>query len=308
MSNKDPLVSIVTPSYNQGEFIEDTLLSVKNQTYPNLEHIVVDGGSTDNTLDILREHENKYSLKWISEPDDGQSDAINKGFDMAKGHIIGWLNSDDVYFYKNTISFVVNKFIEYKKLDVLYGDVVNINRENEIMRVKKAFDWDYERLLRGRSLQQPAVFFKKHVIKKNSLANIKLAMDHEFWLRLGKKYRFSHINKILAGDRIYKETKRKRYGEKNSKVLIRLMKEYGQEFNLTYILNKLHERLHKWFLRLQGINEIIELEKENLAIDFKFPTNLERVKRQINFNDFIISLKRTIRFVKPNRENEGCTV
>lgn len=95
MDKELPLVSIVTPSYNKGCFIEETILSVKNQTYPYIEHIVMDGGSTDGTLDILRKYAN--NITWLSEPDEGQSDAINKGWRRAKGQILGWLNADDTY-------------------------------------------------------------------------------------------------------------------------------------------------------------------------------------------------------------------
>ncbi|MCK4733699.1 MAG: glycosyltransferase, partial [Methanophagales archaeon] len=115
------LVSIITPSYNQGRFIEDALLSVKNQDYPNIEHIIVDGGSIDNTLEILRKYENEYNLRWISEPDEGQSGAVNNGFRMAKGEIIGWVNSDDGYFDVSAISSVVKYFDKYKGADVIYG-------------------------------------------------------------------------------------------------------------------------------------------------------------------------------------------
>jgi glycosyltransferase involved in cell wall biosynthesis len=119
-----PLVSIVTPSYNQGQFIEETTLSVKNQDYPNIEHIVVYGGSTDEILEILKRYEGTYNLRWISEPDEGHADAVNKGFAMAKGEIISWLNSDDVYFDKGTISSVMEAFQRHSEADIVYGNCV----------------------------------------------------------------------------------------------------------------------------------------------------------------------------------------
>jgi glycosyltransferase involved in cell wall biosynthesis len=130
ISDRAPLVSIVTPSYNQGQFIETTLLSIKNQDYPKLEHIVVDGCSSDNTIEILKRYEREYNLKWIAERDKGQSDAINKGFKAAKGDIIGWLNSDDAYFDKHAVSYVANEFQRLPEVDVIYGNGVCIDDKN----------------------------------------------------------------------------------------------------------------------------------------------------------------------------------
>ncbi len=95
--NSKPLVSIVTPSLNQGGFIEDCIRSVKNQSYKNIEHIIVDGGSTDATINILKKYEGTYNMIWLSEPDNGMYDAINKGFKLSKGEIMAWINADDMY-------------------------------------------------------------------------------------------------------------------------------------------------------------------------------------------------------------------
>ena len=131
-----PLVSIITPSYNHGRFIEETILSVKNQDYPNIEHIIVDGGSTDNTVEILGKYEGSYNMRWTCEKDNGQSDAVNKGFAKAKGKIVGWLNSDDLYFYKNSISTVVCEFNAQPDVEIMYGHAAKINHENRLLRVK----------------------------------------------------------------------------------------------------------------------------------------------------------------------------
>lgn len=199
---KPYLVSVVTPSFNQGRFIEETLLSVKKQDYPNIEHIVVDGGSTDETLDILKRYEGTYNLRWISEPDEGHADAVNKGFRMARGEIIGWLNSDDVYFDRGTISAVVEAFEKHPEADIIYGDCAYIWEDGTILRVQCVPNFRYSRLLRGCFLEQPAVFFRRHVVENHLLdKRLKVAIDYEYWLRIGKIYRFHRIPRILAADR-----------------------------------------------------------------------------------------------------------
>jgi len=197
-----PLVSVITPSYNQGRFIEENILSVKSQDYPNTEHIVIDGGSSDSTVEILRKYEGSYNLHWISEPDEGHADAVNKGFAMVKGEIIGWLNSDDVYFDRGTIGAVVEAFQKHPEADIIYGDCAYIWEDGTILRVQCVPDFRHGRLLRGCFLEQSAVFFRRHVVANHKLdKRLKVVIDYEYWLRLGKRYRFVHIPRILAADR-----------------------------------------------------------------------------------------------------------
>ena len=282
--NKDlPLVSIVTPSFNQGRFIEDTILSVKNQDYPNIEHIVVDGGSTDNTLEILRKYENEYNLRWISEPDKGQSDAINKGFEMAKGVIIGWLNSDDVYFYEEVISYIVNQFKTLQDVDVIYGDDVFIDEDGTILGVRRMPNWNYNRLLIGRSISQPATFFRRNVILKNPInEKLNFSMDLELWLRLGKSYNFHHVKKILAGTRLQKERKmiaNKALAEKETKKVIG---EYGQRFDLTYYLYNLIDMLSIRIRRLLAINDILKITTlGRIAFKTEIKNKIIRIQSQL---------------------------
>jgi len=193
---KAPLVSVVTPSFNHGHFIEETLLSVKSQDYPNIEHIVVDGGSTDKTLEILKKYEGVYNLRWISEPDEGHADAVNKGFRMAYGEIVGWLNSDDVYFDRNVIRTVVEAFQRHSEADIVYGDCAYIWEDGTILRIQCVPGFRYNRLSRGCFLEQPAVFFRRHVVEKHQLNKFL-----KYWLRIGREYRFYHLPRILAADR-----------------------------------------------------------------------------------------------------------
>ena len=210
--NKDlswPKISIVTPSYNQGEFIEGTILSVKNQNYPHYEHIIIDGGSTDNTIEIIKKYEDTYNIYWISEPDKGQTDAVNKGFKMAKGEIVGWINSDDVYFSVDVLSKVAFEFLKQPNIDVVYANRVVIDESNNLIKFQYSRKFDYYKLLNSYySLYQETVFLRKKVIDKDKLnTDLHIVLDSEFWLRIGDRYNFRYVNEFFGGFRVHKESK-----------------------------------------------------------------------------------------------------
>lgn len=205
-----PLVSVVTPSYNQGAFIEETILSVKNQTYPRIEHIIMDGGSTDNTLDVIKKYEGTYNMRWISEPDNGQSDAINKGWRIAKGEILGWLNSDDTYM-PWAIETVVKFLNDHPGISMVYGDCSIINECNEVVGRCSATEFDLKKMIcgRGSSVPQPATFFRRAVLDEIGCLDsaLYMAMDFDYWIRIGLKLKVKYIPQLLANFRMCPGTK-----------------------------------------------------------------------------------------------------
>ncbi len=183
-----PLVTIITPSYNQGEFIRQTIESVLSQDYLNLEYWVIDGGSTDDTVDILKSFGNK--IHWISKKDAGQADAINKGFALAKGEIIAWLNSDDFY-ERGAIKKVVNFFVAHDETDCVYGDMNFVDREGRHPKLCTYLsDFSLLRLLKYCYICQPAVFFRTKVVKKlGRMSNqYRYVFDYDYWLRMGESF------------------------------------------------------------------------------------------------------------------------
>ena len=198
------LVSIVIPSFNQGEFIEQTIESVLAQDYRPIEILVIDAGSTDGTVGILHKYDSVPEVMWISESDNGHADGINKGFSRSRGEIVAWLNSDDVYFSCSTISVAARFLQEHPSVDVLYGDAAIISDENKLLRLFLLPPYNKSRVQRGNFISQPAVFFRRAVVKSQKLDANLLGLDYEYWMRLAMRgFTFYHINAILAGDRHY---------------------------------------------------------------------------------------------------------
>ena len=206
-----PLISVVTPSFQQGQFIEETLRSVLEQQYPRLEYWVIDGGSTDGTLEVLERYHRRYPdvLRYMSEPDGGQAAAVNKGLNRVRGDIIGWLNSDDTY-EPGTLAAVARAFRDHRASDVVYGRAHHVSRTGRIIGeypTQPAFRWDA--LIHECYLCQPSVFMRRGIIDDGYRLDesLHLCLDYDLWIRLGQHYRFSFIDRHLSRSRVYRENK-----------------------------------------------------------------------------------------------------
>jgi glycosyltransferase involved in cell wall biosynthesis len=205
-----PRISIITPSFNQGVFIEDTIRSVVLQNYPNLEYSIVDGGSTDETLSIIKKYESGLSW-WVSEKDHGQAEAINKGLKKATGDIIAWINSDDRYL-PNAFFLVADYFKNHPEIDMVYGDAEIIDKSGKFIMHRKELDFDRTmgRLVGfGILITQPAVFWRRQVLESVGLLNEKLyyTLDSEYWSRISDNHKIKHLPKLLAQYRYHDEAK-----------------------------------------------------------------------------------------------------
>lgn len=186
MKENYPKISIVTPVYNQVDYIEETICSIINQQYPNLEYIIIDGGSTDGTLDIIKKYEDKIT-KWISEPDTGLYNAINKGFKFSTGEIMAWLNADDIYF-KDTFNKVAEVFSIFQQVNWLQGIPVCIDKKSRVVSVNNLKYWyKYNYYVKDYAwIQQESVFWRRSLWEKtgSTLSEIyKYAGDIELWTR-----------------------------------------------------------------------------------------------------------------------------
>jgi len=182
-------ISIITVVYNNSKTILDAIISVKNQTYLSIEHIIIDGGSTDGTLEILNENMHLFNVL-ISEKDNGLYDAMNKGINIANGEVIGILNSDDFYNNNEIISDVMSNFISDTNLDIIYGDIIYVKHTNinKLVRYWKSISFSMNNFNKGVIPPHPSLFIKKSIYNEIGLFNLKfkIAADYEFMLRLFK--------------------------------------------------------------------------------------------------------------------------
>ncbi len=223
--------SIITPSYNQAEFLERTILSILNQNYENFELIIIDGGSTDGSVDIIKKYQNKIAF-WVSEKDRGQSHAFNKGLQIATGDIIGWINSDDIY-YPGAFSESSKIFIDNSSVDIVFSNYNFIDANDKVIRLRKEIPFDYNTSLWTKDCYHAncAGFFRRKCFNRcgGLREDLHYGMDQELYLRFSKNNcRFKHINKIWGAYRFHSLSK-SMSGKKNTAIEAKkIFKEYSE--------------------------------------------------------------------------------
>ncbi len=218
------IFSIVTPSLNQGQFIEQTIQSVLSQEGDfYIDYIIADGGSTDNSVEIIKKYDEllkakKYPIKckgikyrWWSRPDKGQSHAINQGFEIAKGDILAWINSDD-YYEQNAFNIISNKIKENSQIDLFYGNIYFIDRNNEksIKKTQQGTYTDFTTFTnKDLYIFQPSTFFTKKIVKRVGLLDedLQYVMDYDLWVKILKNSQILYIPKILSNFRVWEGSK-----------------------------------------------------------------------------------------------------
>ncbi|MEN6434778.1 MAG: glycosyltransferase family 2 protein [Anaerolineaceae bacterium] len=203
-----PKVSIITPSYNQAPFLEDTIRSILDQDYPNLEYIIIDGGSTDGSIEIIKKYADRLAF-WISEPDQGQTDAINKGFSHATGEIFAWLNSDDTY-EPGAVRKALEALQKHPEVSMVYGEANFINNTGKVIGKFPAAQTDYQKLRNGFvHIPQQASFFRAKYYQKVAPLDTSFyfAMDYDLWVRLAELAPFVFVKDTWANFRLHDDAK-----------------------------------------------------------------------------------------------------
>ena len=206
--SKQPLVSIVTPSFNQAPYLEATIRSVLEQDYPELEYTIVDGGSTDGSVDIIRRYADRLAW-WVSEPDKGQTDALNKGFARAKGEILAWLNSDDTY-QPGAVAEAAGFLRSRPEVGLVYGEANFIDENGHVIGHFPAAQTNYRRLRRGYvHIPQQAAFFRAELWRKVAPLDpsFYFAMDYDLWVRIAALAPIHYVPRTWANFRLHTQGK-----------------------------------------------------------------------------------------------------
>jgi len=274
-------VSVVTPSYNQSAFIRDTIKSIRRQTYADITHIVVDGDSDDGTIAILEEYD---CLQWTSEPDRGQTHAINKGFERADGDVVGWLNSDDLYVYRDTVAHAVEAF-ETTGADIVFGHAITIGPDNELSRVHYIPEFSRSKLRRHCYIMQPSILFRRRVVEENGLNEDRnYSMDYEFWLDLADQYDWHHLDRVVAADRNHPARKIISDSSASRADTQALRAERGIDRTLSFKLMQLWDSLDLRWRRVRALPLLQSLERaptDAFAFGLQRPEGAQLLRTQL---------------------------
>lgn len=243
-----PLVSIVTPSFNQANFLEETILSVLSQDYPRIEYAIIDGGSSDGSLDIIRSYADRLAW-WVSEPDQGQTDAINKGFDRAGGEYFAWLNSDDTYL-PGAVSQAVEYLNQHPQVGMVYGDANLVDESGAVIGRFPARQTDLQRLKRGYvHIPQQASFFRACLWQQVGPLDpsIYFAMDYDLWRRIAHLSMLKYLPQTWANFRLHATGKTTVADERCWPEMVRIhLRDGGSRFSWLVFKAWLRPWLYAW--------------------------------------------------------------
>lgn len=247
-ATEHPRVTIVTPSYNQVEFLEETICSVLDQDYPNLEYFIIDGGSTDGSVEVIKKYSHRLS-GWVSEKDDGQTDAINKGFSLATGDVFAWLNSDDTY-HPGAIREAVAYLEAHPEAGMVYGDANLIDEESKVIGKFPARQTDYRRLMRGYvHIPQQASFFRGDLWRRVGPLDptFYFAMDYDLWVRLSRLSRLDYVPRLWANFRLHGSAKSVASDDRCWPEMLRVhQREGGGRFSWLVFKAKIRPLVYGW--------------------------------------------------------------
>jgi glycosyltransferase involved in cell wall biosynthesis len=252
-----PLVSIITPSYNQGQFLEATICSVLEQDYPRLEYMVIDGGSTDGSRQIIERYTSRLAY-WESQPDYGQAHAINKGLQRARGEILGWLNSDDILL-PGVVGWVVQVFDQCPQLDVVYGRLERIDASGRLLPTpllpKDRVDFDLSQVLGECVVNQPGSFWRRRIMEQVGLLNEELhfSLDYEYWIRLALAgAQFKRLPETVARFRLSSASKTVGQTAHQAQEQIRVLETLASRPDLPEQLGWSKEQVHHCFCQTRA--------------------------------------------------------
>lgn len=301
------LVSVVTPSFNQASYLEQTLRSVLDQEYPSLEYLVVDGASSDGSVDVIRKYADQLAW-WMSEKDSGQGEAINKGLARAKGEITAWLNSDD-YYLPGAIAAASRIFEQDPDIALVYGDMLAVDEHGKTTNVLKYGQLSLEDLLCFQIIGQPAVFFRRDAYEKAGGldTSFHFLLDHHLWIRMAQQGKIVHVPQVWAAARYHAQAKNvlkaAEFGQEAFRILDWAKSQPGLAETVSKVERRAHASAHRVDARyrLDAGESIPALRAWFRALVIHPPTALRRLNILISAILRMTGLNRLREFILQRR-------